>query len=89
VDQLVSFVSCVLFSSSHAYLATESGGAIRLNAGLSDIVINWSGGLHHAKKSEASGSVLVVQSYLFSLSFKYAGFCYVNDCVLSILELLK
>jgi histone deacetylase 1/2 len=47
------------------------GGAARLNDGLADIVINWSGGLHHAKKSEAS------------------GFCYVNDCVLAILELLK
>jgi histone deacetylase 1/2 len=37
----------------------------------SDISINWSGGLHHAKRQEAS------------------GFCYVNDCVLAILELLK
>jgi histone deacetylase 1/2 len=36
-----------------------------------DISINWSGGLHHAKKYEAS------------------GFCYVNDCVLGIIELLK
>jgi len=44
---------------------------VRLNHGLSDICINWSGGLHHAKKSEAS------------------GFCYMNDIVLSILELLK
>ena len=33
--------------------------------------MNWAGGLHHAKKSEAS------------------GFCYVNDIVLAILELLK
>ena len=48
-----------------------AGGAARLNSGDSDIVINWGGGLHHAKKSEAS------------------GFCYVNDCVLAILELLK
>ena len=48
-----------------------TGGAVRLNQQLSDIVINWAGGLHHAKKSEAS------------------GFCYVNDCVLAILELLK
>lgn len=39
--------------------------------GVADIAINWSGGLHHAKKGEAS------------------GFCYVNDLVLSILELLK
>lgn len=36
-----------------------------------DISINWAGGLHHAKKYEAS------------------GFCYVNDCVLGIVELLK
>eukprot|EP01135_Chromosphaera_perkinsii_P009188 Nk52_evm23s1671 gene=Nk52_evmTU23s1671 len=47
------------------------GGAIKLNKGISDIAINWAGGLHHAKKNEAS------------------GFCYVNDIVLSILELLK
>jgi histone deacetylase 1/2 len=46
-------------------------GAARLNRGFCDVAINWSGGLHHAKKSEAS------------------GFCYVNDCVLAILELLK
>jgi len=38
---------------------------------LTDIAINWAGGLHHAKKSEAS------------------GFCYINDIVLAILELLK
>ena len=38
---------------------------------MTDIAINWSGGLHHAKKMEAS------------------GFCYVNDIVLAILELLK
>ena len=44
---------------------------MRLNKGQNDIVINWAGGLHHAKKSEAS------------------GFCYINDCVLAILELLK
>jgi histone deacetylase 1/2 len=42
-----------------------------LNRGLCDIAINWAGGLHHAKKSEAS------------------GFCYVNDIVLGILELLR
>jgi histone deacetylase HOS2 len=37
----------------------------------SQIAINWSGGLHHAKKAEAS------------------GFCYVNDIVLAILQLLR
>ena len=47
------------------------GGAIKLNHKQADIAINWAGGLHHAKKSEAS------------------GFCYCNDIVLGILELLK
>ena len=45
-------------------------GAHYINEGWSDISINWSGGLHHAKRSEA------------------IGFCYLNDCVLAILELL-
>ncbi len=45
--------------------------AVKLNNKSSDICINWAGGLHHAKKGEAS------------------GFCYVNDIVLAILELLK
>jgi len=44
---------------------------VKLNKQQTDIAINWAGGLHHAKKSEAS------------------GFCYVNDIVLAILELLK
>jgi histone deacetylase 1/2 len=30
-------------------------GAARLNRQKCDIAINWAGGLHHAKKSEASG----------------------------------
>jgi len=47
------------------------GGAVKLNHHQSDIAVNWAGGLHHAKKSEAS------------------GFCYINDIVLAILELLK
>ncbi|KAB0369519.1 hypothetical protein FD755_018512 [Muntiacus reevesi] len=46
-------------------------GAVKLNRQQTDMAINWAGGLHHAKKSEAS------------------GFCYVNDIVLAILELLK
>ena len=48
-----------------------SAGAVKLNKQATDIALNWGGGLHHAKKSEAS------------------GFCYVNDIVLAILELLK
>lgn len=49
----------------------HAGGAIKLNNKDADIAINWAGGLHHAKKAEAS------------------GFCYINDIVLAILELLK
>jgi len=60
-----------LFEFCQNYTSGSIGGAARLNEGQSDIVINWAGGLHHAKKAEAS------------------GFCYVNDCVLAILELLK
>lgn len=60
-----------LFEFCQLYTSGSIGGAVRLNANTSDIVINWAGGLHHAKKSEAS------------------GFCYINDCVLAILELLK
>lgn len=60
-----------LFEFCQLYTSGSIGGAARLNEDSADIVINWSGGLHHAKKAEAS------------------GFCYINDCVLAILELLK
>lgn len=66
---------CPVFDGLWEYCQIAAGGSLagaaRLNAGESDIAINWAGGLHHAKKSEAS------------------GFCYINDCVLAILELLK
>ncbi|KAJ3076691.1 histone deacetylase [Podochytrium sp. JEL0797] len=66
---------CPLFDGIYEFCMLSAGGSIdaamRLNSGRSDIAINWAGGLHHAKKSEAS------------------GFCYVNDIVLAILELLK
>jgi len=60
-----------LFEFCQLYTSASIGGAARLNEDRADAVINWAGGLHHAKKAEAS------------------GFCYVNDCVLAILELLK
>ncbi|KAF7307747.1 Histone deacetylase [Mycena kentingensis (nom. inval.)] len=57
------------------FCSIAAGGSIaaaqRIANGSADIAINWAGGLHHAKKSEAS------------------GFCYVNDIVLCILELLR
>ncbi len=69
------YTDCPVFDGVFSFCSTYAGssldGAIRLNHNACDIAINWSGGLHHAKKSEAS------------------GFCYINDCVLGILELLK
>jgi len=68
-------IDCPVFDGLYQYCQISAGGSVggayRLNRGLSDVAINWAGGLHHAKKSKAS------------------GFCYVNDIVLGILELLK
>eukprot|EP00899_Mesostigma_viride_P021228 jgi/Mesvir1/29106/Mv18412-RA.1 len=60
-----------LFNFCQIYTGATIDGVHRINHNQCDIAINWAGGLHHAKKSEAS------------------GFCYVNDLVLGILELLK
>ncbi|KAI8143018.1 hypothetical protein BJV82DRAFT_539245 [Fennellomyces sp. T-0311] len=66
---------CPIFSGIYDFCQRYAGATIeasrKLIAGGADICINWSGGLHHAKKCEAS------------------GFCYVNDIVLGILELLR
>ncbi|EFP09707.1 hypothetical protein GCK72_025252 [Caenorhabditis remanei] len=66
---------CPVFDGLFEFCQLSSGGslaaAIKLNKKRADIAINWMGGLHHAKKGEAS------------------GFCYTNDIVLGILELLK
>lgn len=69
------FTDCPVFDGLFEFCTLYTGasldGAVQLNQGNADVCINWSGGLHHAKKSEAS------------------GFCYINDIVLAILELLK
>lgn len=66
---------CPVFDGLYEFCARYTGASLqaagKLNAGNCDIAVNWAGGLHHAKKGEAS------------------GFCYVNDIVISILELLK
>ncbi|RWW50879.1 hypothetical protein BHE74_00042828 [Ensete ventricosum] len=66
---------CPVFDGIFEFCQASAGGsigaAVKINRGDADIAINWAGGLHHAKKCEAS------------------GFCYVNDIVLGILELLK
>lgn len=66
---------CPVFDGFYDYSRLYAGASLdateKLIQGTSDIAINWSGGLHHAKKFEPS------------------GFCYVNDIVLSILNLLR
>lgn len=66
---------CPVFDGLYEFCQLSAGGsiggAVKLNMQKADVAINWAGGLHHAKKCEAS------------------GFCYINDIVLAILELLK
>ncbi|GKT14875.1 Probable histone deacetylase 1-B [Aduncisulcus paluster] len=66
---------CPIFSGLYDFCATACGASIGAAAQLAskdaEICINFMGGYHHAKISEAS------------------GFCYCNDIVLAILELLK
>ncbi|KAJ3123045.1 histone deacetylase [Nowakowskiella sp. JEL0407] len=66
---------CPVFDGLYDFCQLSAGASLdaarKLGSGQCDIAVNWSGGLHHAKKFEAS------------------GFCYVNDIVLGILELLR
>lgn len=66
---------CPLFHGLYDYCSMSAGGSLdaarKICTKQSDIAIAWGGGLHHAKKSEAS------------------GFCYINDIVIAILQLLR
>ncbi|ORX66630.1 histone deacetylase [Linderina pennispora] len=75
LNRYICTEDCPVFDGVYEFSSISAGGSIaaakRINHGESDIVINWAGGLHHAKKEGAS------------------GFCYINDIVLAILELLR
>jgi histone deacetylase 1/2 len=66
---------CPVFNNMEDYCKRYTAGSLKcavdVAEGQNDFSINWAGGLHHAKKFEAS------------------GFCYINDCVLAILQLLE
>ncbi|KAI9796200.1 MAG: histone deacetylase [Piccolia ochrophora] len=66
---------CPIFDGLFEYCSLYAGASVdaarKIINNQSQIAINWSGGLHHAKKAEAS------------------GFCYINDIVLAILQLLR
>jgi histone deacetylase 1/2 len=76
-EQLLYFSigdDCPVFEGLGEFCKISGTGSLLaahfINEGWSQTSINWTGGLHHAKRSEA------------------VGFCYLNDCVLAILELL-
>jgi histone deacetylase 1/2 len=50
---------CPIFDGLFEYCSISAGGsmegAARLSRDKCDIAVNWAGGLHHAKKAEASG----------------------------------
>ena len=75
IDNFNCVEDCPIFADMFDFCCMYAGSSLaaarKLCAGTTDIAINWSGGLHHAKRGEAS------------------GFCYINDIVLGILELLK
>merc|ERR1719347_299785 len=71
----VGAADCPVFDGLYDFCSRYTGASLeaaeKLVTEQAEVAINWSGGLHHAKKFEAS------------------GFCYVNDIVVAILELLK
>lgn len=50
---------CPAFEGVFEFCTISAGGSLgaaeKLNSGHADVAVNWAGGLHHAKKSEASG----------------------------------
>ena len=59
------YYKSVFFYVGHLFLLGGSvASAFKLNKQAADIAINWAGGLHHAKKSEASGFCYVNDSGL-------------------------
>ncbi|RRT70337.1 hypothetical protein B296_00020612 [Ensete ventricosum] len=65
-------VECPIFHDLYKYCQLYAGASLsaakQLNFDHYDIVINWSGGLHHAKKSMASGFCYVNDAVLAILS---------------------
>jgi histone deacetylase 1/2 len=59
---------CPVFDGLFEFCQISSGGSIsaarELNSGRADVAINWAGGLHHAKKAEASGFCYVADCVL-------------------------
>ena len=83
---------CPVFDGLFEFCGISAGGsmegAARLNRGKCDVAVNWAGGLHHAKKSEASGFCYIngrIRIHFFEESCLHSN----KDIVLGILELLR
>ena len=76
-DGLFEYCSISAGGSMGALALLTTEGAARLSRDKCDIAINWAGGLHHAKKGEASGFCYI------------NGVSLLTDIVLGILELLR
>lgn len=62
------------------YASASVNGALLLNSGLHKCVINWAGGLHHAKKEEASGFCFVndISMAILELLSKFERVMYID-----------
>jgi acetoin utilization deacetylase AcuC-like enzyme len=82
-----------LFEFCQYYTGASMDGAIQLCQNQTDIAINWSGGLHHAKKGNSPMNKRISEEPLFRTSLsslcrfyfskifivgEASGFCYVN-----------
>ncbi len=83
---------CPVFDGLFEFCGISAGGsmegAARLNRGKCDMAVNWAGGLHHAKKSEASGFCYVNGKNTCCLPWNSSNKTYL-DIVLGIIELLR
>jgi len=80
---------CPVFDGMYEFCSLYAGSSIdaarKLARGDTDIAINWSGGLHHAKKFEASGFCYVndiVLAILYLLRYLTSAFYAKSDTTL-------
>lgn len=68
---------CPAFEGVFRYSAISAGGSLegaaKLGQNNCDIAINWSGGLHHAMKSHASGFCYINGKFVVFMLFDYIG----------------
>lgn len=86
---------CPVFDGLFEFCGISAGGsmegAARLNRGKCDIAVNWAGGLHHAKKSEASGFCYINGTFCVccTVGLGHISDRILADIVLGIIELLR